>query len=138
MSTEITHPQPASRLPAFGLVTDWSFLKGREQYLGFVADWKAAYKYLSVEIRARKLTHRAGQSNAAKKGNPNSLALIALIPKAQPRNHYVADTLLKMAVHNPAHDRFLATWLIEIRAQAKVKANQFWKEEHKTEERSAL
>jgi hypothetical protein len=133
MSTEITHPQPASRLPQFGLVTDWSFIKGREQYVAFVAEWKEAYRYLSVEIRARKLTHRASQSNAVKPGNERSLALIAQIPKAQPRNHYVADNLQRMAVHNPAHDRFLATWLIEIRAQAKVKAQQFWKEEHKDE-----
>ncbi len=137
MSTEITHPQPASRLPAFGLVTDWNFIKGREQYLGFVKDWKEAYRYLSIEIRARKLTHRASQSNAAVKGNPKSLGLIALIPKAQMRNHYVADTLLRIARICPERDCDLATWLITIRAQAKVKAQEFWLEEHKAGEKDA-
>lgn len=126
MSNDITQPQPASRLPAYGLVQDWSFIKGREQYLGFVTDWKAAYKYLSTEIRARKLIHRASQSNTVKPGNQKSLDLIKLVPVAQFRNNYVADTLFNIGANREKSDTLLAQWLLIIRAQAKVKAQEFW------------
>lgn len=132
MDNDITAPQSASRLPTYGAEINWSFIKGREQYLVFVKDWKAAYKYLSIEIRARKLIRRSSQSNDAKPGNEKAAALIKLVPNAQFRNNWVGDTLLQIKGNRENSDTSLAWWLLEIRKLSKVKAQEFWLAENKT------
>ncbi len=124
----IIAPQGASRLPKQGSVIDWTFCSTKESYLAFVREWKHVYRWLSLDIRQHKLEVREAFSERANPGNPKAADL---------EKRAIAALNAKNSIGLPAwvtQEKFMwsstATWLLEVRAQAKIKAAEAWTIQH--------
>lgn len=154
MNNQTTIEQSAFRLPTYGQSIDWSFIRTREQYLAFRQDWRLMYFALSDLIRCRKLLYRANQSLAAKPaGNDHAQQLIAKSEKLRlPGNQWLTDnlklaTMPSMGMKVPPRNGHyamrghrtitltgtaaLCEWMLQLRAQSKVKSNEFWQEDQR-------
>lgn len=125
MSTQII--QEASRLPRYGAVIDWSFCNAKESYLAFVAEWKRTYKWLSLDLRQNKLEHRSRQSGLAVPQNPKA---VALRKAAEAIGLTKGDIPLWFRIYGGSATPSGATWLCELRVEAKKHAAEAWKAAH--------
>lgn len=120
---EIRHAtQAVTRLPNYAQSIDWSFCQSKASYLTFVAEWKYHYRQLSSLIRVRRLTQRGAASEQSRPGNKKASHLKRLAAFTQKANGDWVWTLAQKP--GPT---FLAQWMLELRAAAKVKSNEAWK-----------
>jgi hypothetical protein len=113
MNTETIAPQAASCLPNYGPVTDWTFCQSKATYLAFVKEWKENYKLLSAHIRHDKLSWKL---SCAK--DPAKIARLEKQTSVAP----AAMTPWLKANARPWNKSALATWMLSVRAEAKVQA----------------
>jgi hypothetical protein len=107
------------------------FCQSKDTYVKFVREWKEQYRQLSKEIRYEKLASRAASSEAAKPGNPRAKLLLERAGK---------DPGLPSPYLNRNRNNYwfcggeftwgrkaLANFLLNLRKEAKVAANEAWK-----------
>lgn len=113
------------------------FCQSRETYVQWVADWKAAYRDLSLRIRQSELSLRAAYSEAARPGNAHATLLRAQaeIIKLPPAPPWLARNQNAISWSNPwvtpsGRKTYswtaLASWMCQLRRDAKVAANAAW------------
>lgn len=95
----------------------------KADYLAFVQEWKAVYRYLSVSIRTARLRSRLRPNNrpAKKVALEKELCLLAVRLAAYGPCQYV-DQGTAYGSHHVALGSAAATWLITLREAAKVEA----------------
>lgn len=113
-----------SRLPqAFSSIQPT--FSSKADYLDFVREWKAVYRYLSVSIRTARLRSRLRPNNRpGKKATlEHELSLLAVRLAAYGPCPYV-DEGVSYGSHQIALGSSAATWLLELRAAAKLDAGR--------------
>jgi len=154
MSNDITAQQSAYRLPTYGQPIDWSFIRTKEQYLSFVADYKKVYADLSDRQRARKLSTRLLDSSLACPGgsvkattlqaqivkiprHTESHWLSATIQTARMKSYAVAPTKAfkcqkGMTTINLQGLDAVNRWLLDLRKYSKIISQNNWVLDHPT------
>lgn len=116
MNTQTTRlPQAFSQInPAFASKAD---------YLGFVQEWKTVYRYLSLSIRAARVRSRLRPNNRPEKkiALEKELAVVSAALATMGPCLYVEQGV-SYGGHHVALGSTAATWLLELRAAAKVEA----------------
>lgn len=114
----------SSRLPqAFSPINPT--FASKADYLEFVQEWKAVYHYLSLRIRATRLGSRLRPNNRPEKkvALEKELALVTARLAALGPCPYV-DHGVTYGSHHVALGSTAATWLLELRAAAKLEAGR--------------
>jgi hypothetical protein len=113
-----------SHLPAaFSPITPT--FASRADYLGFVREWKAVYRYLGLSIRTARLRTRLRPNNRPEKRKTleRELAVLAVHLAAQGPCVYV-DRGRQYGSQWVPLGSAAATWLLELRAAAKAEAGR--------------
>lgn len=97
----------------------------KADYLGFVQEWKTIYRYLSVSIRTARLRSRLRPNNrpAKQAALEGELCLLAVRLAAYGPCPYVEQGV-SHGSHHIALGSSAATWLLELRAAAKLEAGR--------------
>lgn len=113
-----------SRLPQVFSQINPTFAS-KADYLGFVQQWKAVYRYLSLTIRATRLRSRLQPNNRAEKkaALEKELASVSASLVANGPCPYM-DHGRSYGSHQVALGAAAATWLLELRAAAKIEAGK--------------
>lgn len=116
--------QTQSRLP-LALSSIQPTFVSKADYLDFVREWKVVYRYLSVSIRTARLRSRLRPNNRpGKKATlEHELALLAVRLAAYGPCPYV-DGGVSYGSHRVALGSAAATWLLALRAAAKLDAGR--------------
>lgn len=95
----------------------------KAEYLEFVQEWKAVYRYLSVSIRTARLRSRLRPNNrhAKRAALERELCLLHVRLAAQGPCPYV-DEGIAYGSHRVPLGSAAAKWLLELRAAAKLDA----------------
>jgi heme oxygenase len=113
-----------SRLPqAFSPINPT--FASKADYLDFVQEWKAVYRYLSVSIRTARLRSRLRPNNrpAKQAALEKELCLLAVRLAAYGPCPYVDQGVAYGSTH-VALGSAAATWLLALRAAAKLDAGR--------------
>src|SRR4051812_39055835 len=113
---------PTSRLPeAFSEIAP--AFASKADYLAFVQEWKAVYRFLSLSLRAARVRSRLQPNNRPEKKialEKEAAGLAARLAALGPCP-YVEQGVTYGSTHVPL-GRAAATWLLELRAAAKLDA----------------
>lgn len=150
----ITQSQSAYRLPTYGQSIDWSFIRTKEQYLQFRADWKRVYAEMSRLRKVTALSDRCFQSRMSKpegsehfanlkasldacKHQPEPFWLQACIIMAKTKSYSVPPTKAFKCQKGMTHINLtgadaVCRWLLDMRLQSKVVSQNNWLLDHPT------
>lgn len=124
MNTQNTRlPQAFSPInPAFASKAD---------YFGFVQEWKTVYRYLSLTIRGARIRSRLRPNNRPEKKvalEKELAVLVAALAVGGPCGY--VEQGVTYGSHHVALGSAAATWLLELRAAAKLEAGRRRAAEH--------